>query len=69
MIDVDKELGRLEKDLKAIEIELSRAEGKLNNQGFVAKAPAEVISKEKSKIEEFRSRKEGILQRLQILKA
>ena len=69
MIDIAKEVGRLEKDLQAVEKELSKSEGKLQNENFTAKAPAEVISKEKAKIEEFRSRKEGILKRLEILKA
>ncbi len=69
VIDVAKEIGRLEKDLKTIEADLTRAEGKLNNPTFVSKAPAEVIEKEKAKVEEASTRKEGILQRIQILKA
>ncbi len=69
IIDIAKEIGRLEKELKAVEIDLTKAEGKLNNPTFVSKAPDEVIAKEKGKAEEARSRKEGILQRLQILQA
>ena len=69
MIDIAKEVSRLEKDLQAVEKELVKSESKLSNVNFTAKAPPEVISKEQSKIEEFRSRKEGILKRLEIFKA
>ncbi|HHV15083.1 MAG TPA: valine--tRNA ligase [Gelria sp.] len=68
VIDIDKEIARLEKDLKAASKELDRAEGKLNNQNFLSRAPQEVIEKEKGKAEEAKTRKEGILQRLEILK-
>lgn len=68
VIDIAKEVARLEKDLKNAEGELAKAVGKLNNENFVSRAPQEVIEKEKAKAEEARIRKEGILQRLQILK-
>jgi valyl-tRNA synthetase len=68
VIDIDKEIARLEKDLKGALDELARAEGKLNNQNFISRAPQEVIEKEKGKAEEARIRKEGIMQRLEILK-
>jgi valyl-tRNA synthetase len=68
VIDVKKEIARLQKDLKNAEGELARAEGKLNNQNFLTRAPEAVIEKEKVKADEARTRKEGILQRLQILK-
>jgi valyl-tRNA synthetase len=68
IIDVEKEIGRLEKDLKNIETDIDRTDGKLNNEKFLAKAPPDVIAKEKGRKEEAILRKEGILQRLQILK-
>ncbi len=68
IIDVDKEIGRLEKDLKNIETDIDRTDGKLTNEKFLAKAPPDVIIKEKARKEEAILRKEGILQRLQILK-
>jgi len=40
----------------------------LNNDKFLAKAPQEVVDKEKARQAEAVLRKEGILQRLQILK-
>jgi valyl-tRNA synthetase len=68
VIDVDKEIGRLEKELKKTEVDINRAGAKLINEKFLAQAPPEVIEKEKGKIEEAVLRKEGLLQRLQILK-
>ena len=68
VIDIAKEIARLEKEAKNADGELQKAEAKLNNQNFVAKAPPEIIEKEKAKAEEARIRKEGILKRLQILK-
>ena len=49
-MDLDKELARLAKDLKNVEGEIARANGKLNNAGFVAKAPANLIEQEKEKL-------------------
>ena len=69
LIDLEKEKARVEKELKKAEADLKQAEGKLNNANFTAKAPAEVIEKEKQKAAEAQSRKEGLLQRLQMLNA
>ena len=38
-------------DKKNVEGESARAQGKLNNQGFVSKAPAHLIEQEKQKLE------------------
>ena len=37
-----------------IDKEIKRIEGKLGNAGFLAKAPAEVVAKEKTKSEEIK---------------
>ena len=50
-MDVEKEIARLSKDLKNVEGEIARANGKLNNQGFIAKAPAELVNREREKLE------------------
>jgi len=69
VIDIDKETGRLEKELRINETDIGKAEAKLSNEKFLEKAPPEVIEKEKDKLEEARMRKEGLLQRLMILKS
>jgi valyl-tRNA synthetase len=69
IIDVAKEIARLEKELRNIEADLAKSEAKLGNEKFLAKAPHEVVEKEKSRIEESKFKKEGILQRLEIMKS
>ncbi|MEM1433057.1 MAG: valine--tRNA ligase [Pseudomonadota bacterium] len=49
LIDVDAELARISKEQQKLEKDLARIRGKLNNQGFVAKAPPEVVAKEQDK--------------------
>ncbi|MGR6835357.1 valine--tRNA ligase [Syntrophomonas erecta] len=68
IIDVDKEIARLEKELKNAAMDLEKAQGKLNNNNFLSRAPKEVIDKEKAKADEALAKKEGILQRLEILR-
>jgi len=69
IIDIHKEVGRLEKELRNIDQEIAKTEAKLNNPGFLAKAPPEVVEKERARAEEAGQRREGLLQRVQILTA
>ena len=55
LIDKDAEIQRLGKEIDRKEKDKQRAEGKINNPGFVAKAPAEVVQKEKDKVIELGS--------------
>ncbi len=52
LIDAEVERARLGKEVDKKEQELKRLEGKLNNENFVAKAPSEVVAKERKKAEE-----------------
>ena len=52
LIDKDAELARLDKEIQRLQGEVQRVGGKLANQGFVAKAPAEVLDKERAKLAE-----------------
>jgi len=54
LIDVGAERARIDKELARIAKELSRSEGKLANESFVARAPAEVVDKERHRVAEFR---------------
>ena len=51
LIDIDKEIERVNKEINRMKGEVARAEGKLSNPGFVAKAPEKVINEEKGKLE------------------
>jgi valyl-tRNA synthetase len=52
LIDKDAELARLDKEIQRLAGEVQRVGGKLSNQGFVAKAPPEVLDKERAKLAE-----------------
>ncbi|MGK8710017.1 valine--tRNA ligase [Metapseudomonas otitidis] len=52
LIDKDAELARLDKEIQRLDGEVKRVGGKLANEGFVAKAPAEVLEKERAKLAE-----------------
>ena len=54
LIDYDKERNRLKDEIKKLESEIKRAEGKLNNQGFVSKAPEAVVNEEREKLEKYK---------------
>jgi valyl-tRNA synthetase len=64
LIDTDKERARLEKEIGKINQELQRVEGKLNNESFTGKAPADVIEKEKAKQKEYRDMLEKLQESL-----
>jgi valyl-tRNA synthetase len=67
LIDVEKETARLNKELATLDKELQRVSGKLANVGFVAKAPADVIEKEKEKQKGFEEKRTAINERLAYL--
>lgn len=68
LIDIEKEIERLNKEKANLEGELKRVEGKLNNEGFVAKAPAKVIEEEKAKREKYKDMYLKVVERLESLK-
>ena len=53
IIDMDKEIARLNAEIKKLHGEIERIEKKLNNPGFVAKAPEAVINGEKEKMKKY----------------
>jgi valyl-tRNA synthetase len=56
LIDVEAEKIRLTREIAKIEQEVTRSEGKLGNESFVARAPAEVVEQEKARLEEWRGK-------------
>ncbi|EXI63247.1 valyl-tRNA synthase [Mannheimia granulomatis] len=54
-INKEAELSRLTKEMDKLKGEVARIEGKLSNEAFVAKAPEQVIAKEREKMQEYLS--------------
>ncbi|HVM20702.1 MAG TPA: valine--tRNA ligase [Egibacteraceae bacterium] len=54
LVDLDEERGRLERELAKAAAEVKRAEAKLSNEGFVAKAPTDVVQAEREKVADWR---------------
>lgn len=69
LIDVDKETARLTKEVEGLAQEIRRTEGKLANEKFVAKAPADVVAKEREKLQSYEEKKRVVEERLRYLAA
>ena len=69
LVDIDKEIARLGKELESAQRDIARAEGKLSNPGFLAKAPAQLVEQEKAKLEITRDKVAKLEARIADLKA
>ena len=67
LVDREKELARLEKELAGCEKEIASASGKLNNQGFIAKAPAQVVENVRAQLARAEDKKAHIQAAIQAL--
>ena len=56
LIDKEKEIAKLKKDIEKTQKELDRVLGKLSNEAFVSKAPQAVIAKENATKEELETK-------------
>ncbi|MCL6457805.1 MAG: valine--tRNA ligase [Gorillibacterium sp.] len=68
LIDISQEIVRMEKELLTLHGEVERIAKKLDNAGFVAKAPAKVIEEEKAKMADYADKRDKVAVRLQELK-
>lgn len=68
LVDKEKETARLNKELAICENDILVTSTKLENQGFLAKAPAAVVAQEKIRLEAIKNKKEKILESLSALK-
>ena len=64
VIDFEKERARLTAEMKKNDGEIERLEKKLSNEGFVAKAPAQVIEGERAKLAKYLETREALLSAL-----
>ncbi|PTA67268.1 valine--tRNA ligase [Deinococcus arcticus] len=61
-VDIADWLGKQKKRLAEFDKQIGQAQGKLANEGFVARAPAEVIEEEKRRVADFGAQKERLEQ-------
>lgn len=67
LMDYNAEFERLGKEKKKLESEVARGEKKLGNEGFVAKAPENVIAMEREKLENYKIKLAKVTERLEIV--
>jgi len=67
VLDVAKELARIDAELASVEKELGRTRGKLSNDQFLSRAPAKVVEKERRVAAELEDKKARLLERRRML--
>ncbi|MGN1350323.1 MAG: valine--tRNA ligase [Anaerovoracaceae bacterium] len=67
LMDYNAEYERLGKEKKKLENEVARGEKKLGNEGFVAKAPENVIAMEREKLENYKANLAKVNDRLALV--
>ena len=68
LVDFEKEIARLSKELENLQKEMNRSRGMLNNQGFLAKAPAQLVQQERDKLEAAEAKAKALENRIGELK-
>jgi valyl-tRNA synthetase len=63
-VDVGKERERLGQELSNLEGEIARSEQLLGNEGFVTKAPGEVVCRERDKLTRYQKEREKLREKL-----
>ncbi len=57
LVDMEAERKRLQKEMENVDGQIARIDGLLGNEGFLAKAPEQVVGREKAKLEELRGQR------------
>ena len=68
LIDLEKEKARLAAELARLDGEIERANKKLSNESFTAKAPAAVVEGERAKLQKYIENRQGVIEALAKLK-
>ena len=69
LIDFEQEIERLTKEENRLAKEIARANGMLNNEKFVSKAPAAKVQEERDKLETYKQMMAQVQERLEGLKS
>ena len=64
LVDFSEEISRIKKEIKKLEKDFVKTEGKLNNEKFLSKAAPKAIEKEKKKFAEMKEKIEHLNKRL-----
>ena len=65
LVDKEKELARLDKERAKVQKDIDFLSGKLNNQGFISKAPEKLIEAEKAKLAKAEEKMAKIMQSME----
>ncbi len=68
LVDKDKEIARLNKEKEKVQKDIDFLSGKLNNPGFIAKAPEKLIEAEKAKLAKAEEKMQKINQSIESMK-
>ena len=64
LVDMEKEIARIKKEISAMKAEVERSKRMLSNKGFLAKAPAAIVQKERDKEAGYRDKLARLQERL-----
>ncbi|NLU09974.1 MAG: valine--tRNA ligase [Tepidanaerobacter acetatoxydans] len=67
LVDLDTEIARLEKEKSNLKNEIERVNKKLSNQGFLEKAPKDIVEKEQQKQKDYQEMLQKVEQRLKMM--
>ena len=67
LVDIDKEIERLNKEKERLEQELNRVNGLLSNTNFLSKAPESKVAEERAKLEKYTDMMKQVMDRLNSL--
>ncbi|MBR3342192.1 MAG: valine--tRNA ligase [Clostridiales bacterium] len=67
LIDIAKELERLDKEKTRLDGEIKRLNDKLSNESFVSKAPAAVVEQERAKLAKYEEMYANLSDRIEVL--
>ena len=68
LLDVAKEVARLQNELVKVQKEIEKSEKKLSNNDFIARAPQEIVDKERLAIQDGKTRQTRINENIRSLK-
>ncbi|WP_261643889.1 valine--tRNA ligase, partial [Erwinia mallotivora] len=69
LVDKTAELERLAKEVAKLEVEISKIESKLSNEGFVSRAPADVVAKERERMSGLEQAKAKLIEQQAVIAA